>query len=92
MALLKVSGKARQALTMGPGERRAFAEKHGVMDEVKKVWKGGNICGQCRHFSQNGQKHSGMNGSCRALQTIDWVEPWRERCQGFESCKTKTTD
>ena len=91
MALLKVSVRARESLTMGPGDRREHAEKHGVLSEVKGVWSNGAICGQCQHFSQIGRRNNGANGNCRIVATTDWIEPYRKACSRFKRCETSTT-
>lgn len=65
--------------------RRAIKERFALSDtELKQKWLGGNICGQCKHFSQLGiNTPNGLNGVCAKAVISDWIKPENPKCNKF---------
>lgn len=72
--------------TIDKEKRRDIAESNGVLDEVLKLWQGGKICGQCKHFTQLGGRGSGLYGMCHILNKHEYVKPEEKACKVFEVC------
>lgn len=65
-------------------ERRAIAERYGVLDQVLEAWNGGKVCGQCRYFVQLGGRGSGLNGMCHVVPKNEYTRPGDAACKQFE--------
>lgn len=67
-----------------PDERTAITDKYGITkDEVLKFWNGGNICGQCKHYSPLGGIPY-LNGTCGKVAKNGYTRPGDVACKEFK--------
>ncbi|MBE0470412.1 MAG: hypothetical protein IBX55_13015 [Methyloprofundus sp.] len=85
MSIKKISIEASKVISQPDKAKRAelAGDNETLQAEVKKHWKNGIICGQCKRFCQLGGRGSGLNGMCSSRSYPDYTKPYQS-CELFE--------